>query len=97
MINGIYDVVLKMPAGARKGTIELNEQDGVVNGTITIKSKENAFSDGKFLNGHLSIEGDLHTPLGKIKYQLEGTVEDDKLDALIFSSKGKFKVSGTKQ
>lgn len=93
MTSNTYDVIVETPMGDKEGQTTLNIDNGVVSGTLTLLGKTNEFADGSIdAAGNVEFSGKMHTPFGKMPFNLKGTLIDGKIEALTTSKIGNFKI-----
>lgn len=90
-----YDVIVETPMGEKEGHTVLNLDGQKVSGTLALLGKTNEFADGtwdKDGTGAIEFSGKMHTPFGKMPFNLKGVIKDGSIDAVTYSKIGNFKI-----
>lgn len=94
MIDGKYDIIMKTPMGAKKGTAILHVNGNSVSGCLDVLGNSNTFENGTVNRDSCTFSGELKTAMGKIAYVVEGNVDGDTLTGTSKTKKGDFKITG---
>lgn len=97
MVDGIYNIVIKTPMGAKKGELELHTEDGVLTGAMTALGKTTSIEPGKTDGKTFTFSGELSTAVGKLAYECSGEVDGDSLTATAKTKKGNLALKGNRK
>lgn len=97
MVDGTYAITIKTPMGLKKGELTLSGKDGVLTGKISALGKDNEITPGTYDNDQFAFSGELKTAVGKLAYELNGTVDGDTLSAVAKTKKGELILKGTRK
>lgn len=97
MIDGTYAINIKTPMGLKKGELTLAGKDGVLTGKMVALGKENDINPGTYDGDHFAFSGELKTAVGKLAYDLSGTVNGDELSGVAKTKKGDLTLKGTRK
>lgn len=97
MVEGIYELILKTPMGAKKGELVLKVDGGSLNGSIIVKGKENPFEGGTVDGDSFTFSGELNSSVGKMAYDTHGIVDGDTLTGEAKAKKGTLKLNGKRK
>ena len=95
MTDCIYNISLKTLLGAKSGTIELFNRDGVITGFLNILGKHNAFKGTLDNNGVCSFSGNIVTLVQSIPYVAKGYADENRIDLELICKRYKFHLTGT--
>lgn len=95
-IEGTYDVTVKTPMGAIKGTVVLCQKGEELTGKFAIMGKEAAFSGGVITGNQCSFSGEMVTPVGNVPYTINGTIDGDTFAATAETQLGKMDINGVR-
>ena len=93
-LDGKYNIRLKTPLGHMKAVVTMEEKDGKVSGNITCMASVAPFENGVVDGNKFSFSAIMPTPLGKIKFDMSGSVEGDAFNAETDSSLGHIVITG---
>ena len=95
MIDGTYDIKAKTPLGKKSGRLVLTTNDTQCEASLEMLNKKTR-SMGTVDGDNLVFTGtvNLPFPLGKVNYELTGTVKGDDLEGVFKSKKFTFDVTG---
>ncbi len=96
MIEGKYLIKFNTPMGQISGNLELKVQNESLSGTLEIMGGKNNFYGGKVEGNKCIFSGEFNTPIGNIKYDILGIVDEEKLSIYAETNKGRFKLEGTR-
>ena len=97
MIDGTYSVEVESPLGRKQGTVAIRTEGEVAHAEIDAPLVGKQKIDGRAEGNRFSAKGEFKIMLvGKVSYSLEGEVKGDELHVSIDSSKGAFKLVGTR-
>lgn len=77
-IAGTYDVTVQTPLGLQVGSLLLRVADGTLSGTLESPKGESEFAGGTVMGNEIQFTARIHTPVGRIKARITGTVDGDK-------------------
>ena len=63
MIDGTYQANVETPIGVKQGTLTLQEQDGVLTGTLHVLGGDTAIQNGRLEGNAIAFSGTLQVPL----------------------------------
>lgn len=97
MIDGTYEVKAKTPLGKKAGTLVLVTSGDTCEADLTIKKKTKHL-EGTINGEEVTFVGKvkLPFPIGKVNYELVGTVEGDDLVGVCKTKKFSFDIHGTR-
>lgn len=96
MVDGTYNVTLKIPFGALKGVVTLTTaEDGVCSASLTLQGQTQQ-AEGTASGDSFSFAGEADTPLGAMSYQITGTADGQTIDATAKTKVGNLKVTGSR-
>lgn len=97
MIDGTYKIKIDVPFGRKDGTVALRTEGNAVFADIDAPIVGEAHVEGTADGDAFTAEGSGKIKIvGKINYTIKGTVDGDKLHLDIHSTKGDFKIEGTR-
>jgi hypothetical protein len=96
MIEGKYNIIVKTPLGPKKGSIVLSVKENSLSGTIELFGKQNTFDNGTINGNQCSFSGNLQSPVGKVAYETNGTIDGDSLTANAKTKQGDMPITGTR-
>jgi len=91
-LDNIYEVIVSTPMGEVPGKAVLNVDGTSLSGVLSLMKNENAFSGGTIEDGKISFKGEMKTPIGKVPYDLTGTLINGKIDAVAKTKKGNLNI-----
>lgn len=94
MIQGKYSVSLKTPMGLKKGVITLDVKGNSLSGSLEVFGKVNTFENGIVNGNNIKFSGVLQIPFGKIPYEVEGTIDGNKVKAIVKTAKSTMEAIG---
>lgn len=94
MLTGNWEFSTKTPIGPKTSSVELKEENGVVNIKETLDGVTTEITDGKFENNTLCYNGAIKTPIGMMKIEVSLTLDGDALEGNAKSKMGNMKVTG---
>lgn len=96
MVDGTYNVTLKIPFGALKGVVTLvTAEGGACSASLTLQGQTQQ-ATGTASGNSFSFAGEADTPLGTMSYQITGTADGQTLAATAKTKVGDLKVTGTR-
>lgn len=93
MIDGTYNVTVCTPLGARKGVVELTDDDGTLTAKVDVKGRSQT-AVGTVDGAIFTFSGTMKTPVGLLDYRIGGQVNGDDITAVCATPKGRFSVNG---
>jgi hypothetical protein len=96
MVEGKYSIIMKSPMGPKKGVLNVEVEGSSASGSIEVLGKSNPFADGKVEGERISFAGSLQTSIGKLAYEIEASVDGDRIEGEAKSPKGTMKIAGTR-
>ncbi len=98
MIDGNYDISVDTLIGKKKGNAFFT-RTGIDDVACTISFDGNEFLrvDGKMDGNVGKFNGEIESIVGKIAYDMECEILENKLEAAIKTNKGEFKAIGEKK
>lgn len=97
MIDGTYAISIKTPMGLKKGELTLAGNDGILTGKMSALGKENEITPGTYSGDDFAFSGELKTAVGKLAYNLSGTVNGNELSGVAKTKKGDLILKGTRK
>ncbi len=92
-----YKIVLESQLGSREGTLQLEDQNGVLTGTITLLGYENSVS-GEWIGDHLfRVSHQLHTIVSDLSCVSIFKMEEDIITGILQSDGNVMKWHGEKE
>lgn len=96
MVDGTYNVTLKIPFGALKGVVTLaTAEDGTCLASLTLQGQTQQVT-GVANGDSFSFAGEADTPLGAMSYQITGTADGQTLAATAKTKVGNLQVTGAR-
>lgn len=89
-----YDIELDVPLGLRKGTMQFENREGTVRGTMNILGGESDFT-GVIHGNEIELSGELKTKVRTIDYQGSGRVSDDRIQIQLKSRNRIYELTGS--
>lgn len=89
-----YEVVLNTPLGKRKGTLELEIENGKINGTLILFQNQETVNGEIDKNGHCILHGSFSTLMNKFYYEAEGCIRESGLQLTLCGGKSIFQMEG---
>lgn len=93
-IEGTYNIKLKTPLGFMKAVVEMHQNDNVCSGQITCLDSVAPFENGEVDGNNFKFHAVMPTPIGKIKFDMAGSVDGDNFTAVTDSTLGHIDVVG---
>ena len=93
-IEGVYNIKLQTPLGFMKAVVEMHEEGGTCSGQITCLDSKAPFENGEVNGSHFKFHAVMPTPIGKINFDMEGSVDGDSFQAITDSTLGHITVTG---
>ena len=93
-LDGKYNIRLKTPLGHMKAVVVMEEKDGKCSGSITCLASVAPFENGDVDGNKFKFSAVMPTPVGKIKFDMEGSVDGDEFNAVTDSSLGHIVITG---
>lgn len=93
-IEGVYNVKLKTPLGFMKAVVELHEENNTCSGQIVCLDSKAPFENGEVNGNQFKFNAVMPTPIGKIKFDMEGSIDGDVFQATTNSTLGHIVVTG---
>lgn len=93
-VEGVYNIKLKTPLGFMKAVVEMHENGNTCSGKITCLDSKAPFENGEVNGNRFKFHAVMPTPIGKIKFDMEGSVEADAFHATTESTLGHIVVTG---
>ncbi len=94
MLDGKYVSSLNTPMGVINGAITLMSKNNNVQGMLEIMGMKNNFQGVRTAENECKFSGNFNTPLGNIEYNATCKVINDNLELLASTNKGNFKLMG---
>ncbi len=92
MQDGIYNITLKSPLGAKMGSAEINSGEGRMK--LRLLGEDNVFY-GEFVPEYaFQMTGSLKTALDNLHASLKGSISEGRLLAVMHTENGDFPVEG---
>ncbi len=88
MVDGTFNISMKMPMGMQEGTITFNPNGDKFTGSIVVFKKTTEM-DGKINGNSFEIDADIKIVLGTTKGHVTGTVDGDNLTTMADTTYGK--------
>lgn len=93
MVEGLYDVVMRTPLGAKKAKVELSLDGATLKAHVMLKGKEET-SIGSCEGNTFFFDGSAKTPVGLMPYEVQGSVDGEAITATCKTKKGSFEITG---
>lgn len=93
MIDGSYDVTLKILFTTQKGIVTLTSSGDACTATVEALGTTQTFK-GSARGDSFSFTGELEGPTGMVSYEVEGTADGRSLNAQAKTSLGTLKITG---
>ena len=94
MLTGNWEFSTKTPIGPKTSSVELKEENGVVNIKETLDGVTTEVDNGKFENDTLSYSSAIKTPIGMMSVEVSLVLTGDTLEGTAKSKMGSMKVIG---
>lgn len=89
-----YQITMSVPLGERKGSMVVYEDQGILNGTLSILGRNELFLGTLKPNGKCEITGKLVSLLRTIPYRAIGKMNKEKIILYICSGQEKISIWG---
>ena len=97
MISGTYTAKVDTPIGTKEGTLTLEEQAGVLSGTLHVLGGDTTIEQGKLEGSKVSFSGALEVPfIGKLPFTFEGEYANDSISGTASTRMGNIPISGSR-
>lgn len=93
MVDGTYDVTVRIPFGTMRGTVMLASDGSACTATVQVDEKSQQ-ADGTVEGDSFAFGGEAETPLGRLHYDIEGTADGETLSAVAKTKVGNLRISG---
>jgi hypothetical protein len=94
MLNGKYDIIMKTPMRTMRGTVILQVDGDSISGRLDFMGNSTRIENGTVNGNSFTFRGELKTPMGRVAYLVEGSVEGDKLTAIAKTKKYNMPITG---
>jgi hypothetical protein len=95
-VTGTWNLTLNSPLGDQSATLQLQDVDGALQGTLTGKAEPSPLQDLKAEGDNLSFSADADTPVGRLKLGFNGVVAGESFNGTYSTPFGAFNFSGTR-
>ena len=95
MKERVFLITMKTPIGLRKGKFSFQEESGVIFGLLEILGHANVFEGSKDENGKITIQSEFQSFKKSVRYDAEGTIQDNMLALYLNDGKHTYKIEGT--
>lgn len=97
MLDGTYEIVAKTPMGDKSGTLTLQSSGEALSAHISVPGLGKYDADGTANDDRFAFSGQMKIFLmGKVSYDITGSVDGDALKATCKTSKGSLNITGTR-
>ncbi len=97
MIDGNYNIQVNTLLGVKEGNAFITTRGDDIACTISFDGNEFIRADGKLEENVGKFNGEIESIVGKITYDMDCTILENKLEANINTNKGKFTATGEKE
>lgn len=95
MLDGTYELLISTPIGDKQGSATLSTAGDSLTADVKISGFPRQKGVGSFTGDSFTAEGTVKIPLlGKFEYRIEGSVQEDLLDAVCSTDRGSIKIAG---
>ncbi|MGN1315853.1 MAG: hypothetical protein ACI4VW_02210 [Acutalibacteraceae bacterium] len=96
MKNGFYEYSIEMtvPLGKRRGILELNINDKIAEGFLTMFTNKLPINNGYCCCGRISFVGEMQTLRSTFKYTAEGILNKSRIDLIFNTENGNYSAVG---
>lgn len=95
MVDGTYNVTVKIPFGALDGTVTLSSEGGACTAQLELNGVRQQ-AEGTVTGEDFAFGGTADTPLGALSYDISGTADGETLSAVAKTKMGSFTIAGTR-
>lgn len=96
MVDGTYRVTVRVPFSPVRGTAVLEAEGSQLRASVDAGGMTLS-AVGTVAGDSFSFAGEEATPMGRLAYQISGTVKGDALTAFCKTRLGTFRVTGTRE
>lgn len=96
-IDGTYKVKVKTPVGEQEGALTLSTAGGTLSGRLDNPKGSTEFSGGTITGNAVAFATKIRTPMGRLKAQVNGTVEGDRFHGTAKLPLGTAEIEGIRQ
>lgn len=89
-----YNISMVTPLGTRKGTMEVEIENGTVNGCLTIFSNRNQFKGKIDDNNHCELTGRFKTLVKEHLYTAQGCITSEELFLKLHANGREYSLTG---
>ncbi len=94
MINGTYQIIMKTLMGKKYGRLTLYQKENILSGYIDILGHSNKIQGEILADGSCRFSGIFITPMHRIEFMAEGSIDEKQLELMINSEKYAMPVLG---
>ncbi|WP_083210030.1 hypothetical protein [Caproicibacter fermentans] len=95
-MKSTFNVTLQTPIGPQRGVLAMEEERGILSGSIRAMGSTSFFKNGKIDFNAFEFSGVLNMGFFCTKYQVKGTLSGNALAAVATTGYGNFQISGTR-
>lgn len=95
-LEGTYKATVKTPMGTQEVVFAYHVEGAVLTGTVTFAGNTAEIENGKATEGGFAHQYRMKTPMGKVKVQVEGKVDGDKILGHLKTPMGSLPFEGTR-
>jgi len=95
-IDGTYNITVNSPMGKQEGSFTYKTDGSSLTGTATASGETVDIQDGKVSGNDFEHTMKMKTPMGKMKVNVKGTVDGDKISGTFKLPFGAMPFEGTR-
>ena len=95
-MDGLYEFNIQSPMGNIKALIKIITNGNNFSGYVDVMGKRNEFNNGVINGKNLYISGNIAAGMMNIKYNINGSVQDNILNLSAQTNMGNFNLKGKK-
>lgn len=96
-VQGTYEISVQTPFGEQQGFLELEVNGTSLNGRLTNPKGTFDIDEGSVTGNEVKFKAKIHTPVGRLKAEVSGSVEGDHFRGVARLPLGEAKIEGVRR